>query len=99
MIATIGIVKGTAWKMVYAQDDPVLKDGFYYKNAGDPPAYVSADKKPMQDIHFHITMCLVARIPLDHDPADFIIELNYWFEPGTEAEIIDTEMIGYEVIT
>lgn len=98
MISTIGVVEGTAWKLVYAKDDPVLRDGYYYKNAGDPPAYLNAEKhKLTHDVHFHITICLVARIPLDHDPADFITELNYWFEPGTEARIIDTEMISYEV--
>ena len=99
MISTIGTVKGTAWKLVFVEDDPVLKKGYYYRSAGDPPAYVSAEKHSLtQDVHFHITICLVARIPIDHDPADFITELNYWFESGTEAKIIDTEMIDYEVI-
>lgn len=62
MISTIGIVKGTTWKMVYVKDDPILKDGFYYQNAGDPPTYVSAEKHSLkQNVHFHKQKLLIQK--------------------------------------
>ena len=32
-----------AWKLVYI-DDGILKPGFYFVNAGDPPTYSKASK-------------------------------------------------------
>lgn len=34
---------GTCWRMVYCFDATMLDDGYYFKNAGDPPTYIRVD--------------------------------------------------------
>lgn len=60
--------------------------------------HTSGVSTPSQIIHLHVTVCLVAEIPSEANVADFVTELNYWFEPGSPAKIIETEMVSYEIM-